>query len=319
MLTDYQPAPRLPTSGEQLPLPSLPSPAATTPGLEAEQTAIAPEPKVTGSSDGYGLLDPSEPPLTVSGRSADWEALEKSFGVDQLLADLLASPRSPVPPAAPISVEGRLPSLTRVEGADNVVKGDKEKGWKFEHPAVEPVGQEIAPAPSQVTVTNTNTAIGQQIIAEKLTIVVQYAQGLDSDLLDPSIRDRLRTHAEKAARAVVQEQPDYSASRRHVDGALRIAEACARAIWDRFNQVSATLGEEQRRPEVERDLSGIARHANLAAKLLVAGAALAVIVADLTTTGGMITLASLSYGAGRTLALQQRTVVCTCGRTISVA
>ena len=100
MLTDYQPAPRLPTSGEQLPLPSLPSPAATTPGLEAEQTAIAPEPKVTGSSDGYGLLDPSEPPLTVSGRSADWEALEKSFGVDQLLADLLASPRSPVPPAA---------------------------------------------------------------------------------------------------------------------------------------------------------------------------------------------------------------------------
>ena len=61
-----------------------------------------------------------------------------------------------------------------------------------------------------------------------------------------------------------------------------------------------------------------ARHANLAAKLLVAGAALAVLVADLTTTGGMITLASLSYGAGRTLILQQRTVVCSCGRTISV-
>ena len=62
-----------------------------------------------------------------------------------------------------------------------------------------------------------------------------------------------------------------------------------------------------------------AKNLETAKKLLVAGAALALIVADLTTTGGMITLASLSYGAGHTLALQRRTGVCSaCGAIMAI-
>lgn len=180
--------------------------------------------------------------------------------------------------------------------------------------------------PAGTVLNQTNAIIDQQIIAEKIIIekvnlILRATGDLDTDVVGIPIREKLQRHAEQAATFIKQDQPDYAASRRHADAALRIADACARLVWDRFDQVNAQLTEPQQRPQEQPHPDSqleTTKNLETAKKLLVAGAALALIVADLTTTGGMITLAWLSYTAGRTLTLQRSTAVCSvCGGALA--
>lgn len=176
------------------------------------------------------------------------------------------------------------------------------------------VGHRAPTTDASMIVANHDTEIDTQIIVETLNITIQRLNLLGDDAMDKGQRDAMQARAASARDALTGEHPDYAAGAHNISDALRIAQAVALQIRVSFDEVTGSLAEQLQRPEQTRDAGVVTRLSSRAAILLTAGAALALIIADLTTTGGMITLASLSFGAGHTIALQRHTGVCpTCG------
>jgi hypothetical protein len=178
------------------------------------------------------------------------------------------------------------------------------------------------------------SAVAQHILVTGGTIAaiigtqINKIESIDREVLAQDVAERVLAQLDTARQRVeagglgdAEVASGLKTARVHLARSVQKARA-------QFATLTASVAEQQQLPEGQRDATVIETGLSRAQKLLLGMAALGGIIADLAMTGGLITLATLSYAAGHTLAVaqpnrmhgytlfvsQETDGACTCGR-----